>query len=88
MRTSLLIRATLASALGRSVVAGLSRVAPVAQSRPKFYADDPIAREPDTQDASKVQEWEIGLIADLTLNLFTQARRSDAGCSRAERQHD
>ena len=53
----------------RSSPACLS-VAPVAQSRPKFYSDDPIAREPDTQDASKVQEWEIGLIADLTLNLF------------------
>ena len=47
-----------------------SAVTPGAQSRPKFYADDPLAREPETQDASKVQEWDIGLIADLTLNLF------------------
>ena len=72
MRTPLLIRTTLASALGLSVVVGLSSVAPVAQSRPKFFSDDPIAREPDSQDASKVQEWDIGLIADLTLNLFSK----------------
>jgi hypothetical protein len=43
---------------------------PGAQSRPKFLSDDPIAREPETQDASKTAEWEIGLTADLTLNLF------------------
>jgi hypothetical protein len=47
-------------------------VTPGAQSRPKFYSDDPLTREPETQDASKVQEWEIGLIADLTLNLFAK----------------
>ncbi len=41
-----------------------------AQARPKFLSDDPLAREPETQDASKVQPWEIGLIADLTLNVF------------------
>jgi hypothetical protein len=38
--------------------------------RPKFFPDDPLAREPETQDASKVQEWEIGLTPDLLLNLF------------------
>jgi hypothetical protein len=70
MRTSLLTRATLTSALAISLLLGVSSVAPVAQSRPKFFADDPIAREPDTQDASKVQAWDLGLIADLTLNVF------------------
>ena len=43
---------------------------PGAQSRPKFLSDDPLVREPETQDAAKVQEWELGLIADLTLNVF------------------
>ena len=47
-------------------------VPPGAQSRPKFYSDDPITREPETQDASKVQDMEVGLIADLTLNLFAK----------------
>ncbi len=36
----------------------------------KFFPDDPLQREPETQDASKVQEWEIGLTADLVENLF------------------
>src|SRR5262245_33564235 len=36
----------------------------------KFYDDDPIAREPETQDASKVQGREIGLMYDLAPNLF------------------
>ena len=73
MRTSFLIRTTLASALGRVGRRSACRASlRVAQSRPKFYSDDPIAREPETQDASKVQEWDIGLIADLTLNLFSK----------------
>jgi hypothetical protein len=36
----------------------------------RFYDDDPIAREPETQDASKVEEWEIDLAIDLGTNLF------------------
>ena len=39
---------------------------------PRFYNDDPIAREPETQDASKVEEWDIDLAADLLMNLFTR----------------
>src|SRR4029453_3365105 len=37
---------------------------------PKFYSDDPLQREPETQDAAKVQEWEIDLFWDLAENLF------------------
>lgn len=36
----------------------------------KFFNDDPLAREPETQDASGVQEWDIDLILDLAVNLF------------------
>ena len=39
--------------------------------QPKFYRDDPLQREPETQDASKVQEWEIPLTPDLVQNMFT-----------------
>jgi hypothetical protein len=49
-----------------SVVAG---VAPQAQGR-KFYDDDPLMREPETQNAAGVQSWDINLIIDLTINLF------------------
>jgi hypothetical protein len=42
------------------------------QTARKFYDDDPLAREPETQDASKAQEWEIDLFIDLALNLFAR----------------
>jgi hypothetical protein len=35
----------------------------------RFFDDDPLTREPETQDASKVNEWEIDLIIDLATNL-------------------
>jgi hypothetical protein len=36
----------------------------------KFYPDDPIQKEPETQDASKAEEWDIDLFWDLAENLF------------------
>ncbi len=36
----------------------------------KFYDDDPLAREPETRDASKVQDRDIVLSYDLAENLF------------------
>ena len=43
----------------------------------KFYDDDPIAREPDTQDASKAAEWDIELLVDLATNLFATPGRDE-----------
>lgn len=43
----------------------------------KFYNDDPIAREPDSQDASKVAEWDIELLVDLATNLFATPGRNE-----------
>jgi hypothetical protein len=43
---------------------------PNAATGPKFLRDDPLGREPETQDASKAQEWTIDLFIDLTTNLF------------------
>jgi hypothetical protein len=36
----------------------------------RFYRDDPLQREPETQDASSVREWEIDLFWDLAENVF------------------
>ena len=36
----------------------------------KFYSDDPLQREPDSQDASQVKKWELDLLWDLGENLF------------------
>ncbi len=58
------------SALVLSMCAGL--LVSVDGQRPRFFPDDPLQREPETQDASKVQEWDVGLTPDLLLNLFGQ----------------
>ncbi len=59
--------------LGQLVVALIAwacLTSPAVGQRAKFLKDDPLQREPESQDASKVQEWEIGLTPDLLLNLF------------------
>src|SRR6476660_3463429 len=38
----------------------------------KFYEADPIAREADSQDASRVEPWDISLAYDSIVNLFGQ----------------
>ena len=38
---------------------------------PKFFRDDPLQREPETQDASKTADWDIPLTPDLLENMFT-----------------
>jgi hypothetical protein len=70
MRNRSLIVRSFAAAAGLSALVMAASPSTTAQSRPKFLSDDPLAREPDTQDASKTQAWDIGLTADLTLNLF------------------
>ena len=45
----------------------------VASSRaaaPKFYPDDPLPREPETQDASRAEVTEVDLFSDLLVNMF------------------
>src|SRR5829696_9748477 len=46
--------------------------APLAGAVPRFYDDDPLAIEPETQDASGVQRRDIDLVSDALLNLFTR----------------
>ena len=38
----------------------------------RFLDDDPLTREPETQDASGAQEWTIDLFIDLATNLFSR----------------
>jgi hypothetical protein len=56
------------------LVAALS-VATASTQRRRFYDDDPIAREPEPEDASKAQREDIGLFYELTYNLFATAGR-------------
>ena len=50
----------------------------VATAGQKFHHDDPLAREPDSQDAGKVAESEIGLAYNLAYNLFVIASEEPA----------
>ena len=51
----------------------------VSTKGPHFYPDDPIAREPESQDASKAQEYEIGSLFEMTHNLFVTAGYKPSG---------
>jgi hypothetical protein len=42
----------------------------------KFFDDDPISKEPETQDASGATPYEINLIWDLSYNLFANPARN------------
>jgi len=44
----------------------------------KFYDDDPIAREVDSQDASRGEPWDISLAYDSLVNLFGQPDQASA----------
>ena len=45
----------------------------------KFYPDDPIAREPESQDAAGAQEWDIDLFFDLMYGTFATPRMITPG---------
>src|SRR4030095_15637693 len=61
-----------AAALDWSIIA-------VSTKGPLFYPDDPIAREPESQDASKAQPYEIGSLYEMTFNLFVTAGYKPTG---------
>jgi hypothetical protein len=47
--------------------------------QPHFYPDDPIAREPETQDASKAASDERSAMYELFFNVFVNAERTPSG---------
>src|SRR4030095_8089563 len=44
-----------------------------------FFSDDPIVREPESQDASKAQPYEIGSLYEMTHNLFVHSGYKPSG---------
>jgi hypothetical protein len=71
------------SALTRSllvlVVVTVLGVSTVSTQRQRFYPDDPIAREPESQDPSKAASYEIKSIYEMTYNLFVTAAHKPSG---------
>ena len=63
-------RSSLVVALALLTAAAVVPSSDLGAQRPRFFSDDPLQRDPETQDASKVEEWEIGLTPDLLHNLF------------------
>ncbi len=57
---------------------GLYTAAASTQS-PRFYRDDPIAREPESQDASGAQSYDIESLYEMTHNLFVTADYKPSG---------
>jgi hypothetical protein len=55
-----------------------------ATQSPRFYPDDPIAREPESQDASKAAQYERSLLYDLMYNLFVTGRSYNPSGLRAK----
>ena len=41
-----------------------------AASGPRFYSDDPLLREPESQNAAGAEEVDVGLLYDISYNLF------------------
>jgi hypothetical protein len=60
------------STIGSFAIAALAVTASANSKSAKFYHDDPLAVEPETQDASGVQPWSIDLFYDILLNQFTR----------------
>ena len=50
----------------------LMLAADVASQSPRFFSDDPLAIEPETQDAANAVEIDIDLFVDLAINLFAR----------------
>ncbi len=73
-------RAIAALAAGGFLLAALD---PVRTAGMKFFSDDPIARAPESADASAAQPWDIDLFYDLSYNTFVTAERTPTG-SRAQ----
>jgi hypothetical protein len=67
-----------AVAAALAVTTGLL-MAQVEGAQPRFFSDDPLPREPETQDASGATPWEIDLFYDLAYNLFVTPRKVPAG---------
>ena len=49
------------------------------RSTPRFYPDDPIARVPESQDASKAQRYEIEQMYEMVYNLFVEPGHQPSG---------
>ena len=69
-RSMCLVTVIAATAVGTSILSSAT---------PHFYPDDPIAREPESQDASKAQPYSRGSLFEMATNLFVTAGYKPSG---------
>jgi hypothetical protein len=69
------------AAFAAALAAGATLLFPPAASMqaPRFYPDDPIAREPESQDASKAAPYEPSQMYELMYNLFVTSKYEPSG---------
>ena len=72
-------RARRAAFLGLSVAAVGFFAAGASTQSPRFYPDDPISREPESQDASKAAPFEQSEMYELLFNLFVTSGHKASG---------
>jgi hypothetical protein len=65
------LRPIAALALGFALAGALTASIRLTGAAPKFYDDDPLMREPETQDAAGAKPYKIELAASLLIDLFT-----------------
>jgi hypothetical protein len=68
--------------VGAALVAGAACVvlgSPASTQGPRFYRDDPISREPESQDASGAAVHDIKSIYEMTYNLFVTSAHKPSG---------
>ena len=61
-----------------AVLAAISALALTAAPAQRFFADDPLAKEPESQDASAAKPADVGLFYDIAFDLFATSRRESA----------
>ena len=81
-------RTRFAAIIGGTLCVAAALTMASSAASPRFYGDDPVWREPDTQDASAMKPLDVDLLADLATNLVGPLLpRGCAAVNRAERPH-
>src|SRR5262245_20907505 len=79
MRILISSRPRRAALLALSLAAVALFVARASTQSPRFYPDDPITREPESQDASKAAPYDESQIYELAYNLFVSSGHKASG---------
>src|SRR5436190_13288122 len=65
--------------IGLTIIGAMCVIVSLPASVARFHSDDPLLQEPETQDASKVEEWDIDLFVDVAINLFGRPGSAETG---------